>query len=598
MSHNLALVIYPRAVMNATINHVFGKGACLLTLLLAFRLSVAQVRFVAVKATGMVYCPQDDRIYATAAHDAAGSLGNTVCRINPHTGKIESSVFVGDDPRGIVRTADGKSLYVLTANSKVVRQIDRAKMTAGLSFPVGEGQAARRIAPVPEVADALIVQRYNPSISPSGDNLAVFVKGQSRVNGVPCGSEFALGIDPTRVITSSENSSSDFYFGINALLHTDDGPGFSGGSYLPLIAGGYGLVLGRSGFVIDPEARLSLGRLHVESDELCVDPVRPVVYEIFNDQAPTLRCWDLRTFREAWKVPLPTWDGPHRLSSPIRWGTRGFAYLDGDYVVCGSWNLGKPSNPVDLALTRTGFPKGDVGGKSVSYTLTVKNDSGSPSNGAFVTDTIPGVVEVLSVSASQGAVTYSDHVVRADLGSIPAHGSATVTVKLNVRDRGNGGYTAVVRSYDPDPDTSNNIYPGPEFVPHTKLALGNSQSGSGVESGSLDSSWASLQRQIAGVGDNLSIKIDGQLTIVNHGKTPTRPFLVRFYLQDGPNLVVDWAAFLREVQVPSISPGEKYVITLSVLFSSDTDVVGSYVVANIDPLMANGRPINDGRKIP
>lgn len=85
---------------------------------------------------------------------------------------------------------------------------------------------------------------------------------------------------------------------------------------------------------------------------------------------------------------------------------------------------------------------------------------------------------------------------------------------------------------------------------------------------------------------------------MNSGKQATHPMVVRFYLQDGPNLVVDWASFLQEVQVPEISPGERYVVTLRAPFKSDTDVVGMFVVANVDPLMANGPPKNPSRKIP
>lgn len=558
----------------------------------------AQTHFVELKATSMLYCPQDNRIYATAASDAKGSLANTVCRINPDTGKIEGSVFVGDDPRGIVRTADGKTLYVLTAGNKMVRQVDRAGLVAGLNFPIGDNQAARRIAPVPEVADALIVLRYNPSISQQFDNLCVFVKGVGAMDGVPCGNNFAYGIDSRRVITSSEGGNSNFYFGINALLHTEDGPGFSNGVNMPLVTSGYGLILANSGFVIDPEAHQNLGRLHVDSSELCVDPVRPVAYEVFDDRKPTLRCWDLQTFRELWRSPLPTWNGSHHPSSPIRWGAFGFAYLDGDTIVCGPSNLGKPANPVDLSVSRSGFPSGNVEGKTVNYTLTVKNNSDFPSTGTFLTDTIPGVVAVQSMVASQGSVTYSQGVVRADLGSVPARGSATVQVKLSIQSRGNGGYVAVVRSFDPDPDTSNNIFPGPQFTPHAKFDVGPAVAAGTASSNSFDATWRVLERQAKGAGENLSIQIDGDLEIVNSGKASTKPMVVRFCLQDGPNLVVDWASILQEVEVPALAPGRRYSVTLQAPFASDFDVVGMYVVANIDPLHANGSTVNTSRRIP
>ena len=59
-------------------------------------MGLAQTRYVPLKATSMVYCPQDNRIYATGASNAKGNLANSVCRINPDTGKIEGSVLAGN----------------------------------------------------------------------------------------------------------------------------------------------------------------------------------------------------------------------------------------------------------------------------------------------------------------------------------------------------------------------------------------------------------------------------------------------------------------------------------------------------------------------
>jgi len=43
------------------------------------------------------------------------------------------------------------------------------------------------------------------------------------------------------------------------------------------------------------------------------------------------------------------------------------------------------------------------------------------------------------------------------LGPIPAHESATVKITLRIGEMGSDGFVAVVRSYDPDPNTANNI---------------------------------------------------------------------------------------------------------------------------------------------
>ncbi len=533
----------------------------------------------------MVYCAQDNRLYAAASSDAKDGYANSVCRIDPSTGKIEASVFVGDDPHGIVKSPDGSTLYVMVAGDTMVRAVDRASLKAGANFPIGDNQKARGLAVIPDAPDALIVRRYDPHVSPPGDNLAVFRGGQCTVQNIPCFQEFFLGVDPARVYTISSGSSSMFYFGVNALLHTENGPsGFNGGNK-SCKTSGYGLGLTTDGSVIDLEAKQFLGQLKVESGELCVDPYRPLVYEIGNDSKPRVRCWDLRTYQMAWEADLPTWDGPHHPSAPLRYGRDGFAYLDGDFIVCGPWNLGKPFPLVDLSVSRSGVPKDPLDGKTFTYTLTVTNNSNSPSTGAVLTDTIPGTTSILEMTPSQGTATFAHGTIVADLGSIKAHNSATLRVKINVQTRGAGGYCAVVRSFDPDPDTSNNVYPGTTFVPHAALSLGN-------PTGSLNGAWDTLSRNVSGTGDDLSLQIVGKVTIVNNGKKTSNPCVVRFYLQDGPNLVVDWAYFLQETGVPALDPGQSYTVSLSAPVTAITDVAGMFVVANVDPLKENGSTVN------
>lgn len=568
----------------------FGKGCFLLIAVTLAQLSTAQIRYVEIKSTSMVYCTQDNRIYATGAPDAKGTLANSVCRINPTTGKIEASVFVGANPRGMVHSADGKSLYVLVADNKMIRQVDRETMVAGVNFPVGENQVARTITCVSELPDSVIVHRYNPSVEPKGDNFCVFTKGQTKMSGVPCGDSFAHGIDPNRVISSTRGNCANYYFGINAMLHTEDGPSLNNNVNMPLIGNGYGLVIGTAGFLVDPEAHQNLGRMAIETNEICVDPLRPVVYELYDDQHPTVRCWDMQTLRELWKSEAPVPEGRHHLGSPIRYGVSGFAYSDGEYIICGQWNLGKPSVPVDLSITRTDFPKGNPEGKQFTYTLTVQNNSDAPSTGAYVTDTMPGVVEIKEITASQGTAIFAEGVIRAELGSIPARGTATVKVHLRVRDRGLGGYVAVVRSFDPDPDTSNNIYVGQSWVPHSIIEMGSPSPS--AESDGLSATWKSLDRQANGSGENLSIQINGRLVIKNNGSQSTHPMAVRFYIQEGPNLAIDWAVLLQEVRVPSIGPGQSYTVDLQAPFDTNLDVVGLYVIANLDPLRVNGSTSN------
>jgi len=51
------------------------------------------------------------------------------------------------------------------------------------------------------------------------------------------------------------------------------------------------------------------------------------------------------------------------------------------------------------------------------------------------------------------------------------------------------------------------------------------------------------------------------------------------------------------VQVPSIGAGKTYTVDLQAPFDTNVDVVGLYVVANIDPLKVNGPPSNVSHRI-
>jgi len=404
----------------------------------------------------MLYCPADKKIYATADSSAPGALANSVSRVNPVTGGIEASVFVGDDPRKIIQTDDGQFLYVLTAKDKRVCQIDRATLKMSLAFPIDDGFAARLLIPVPGLPKAVLVARYNPMTSPTQDNLRVYVSGKATKPALSCSDEVGIGIDPSRIITNCNYGSSMYVLGATGVMATDTARSFSG-LYSTLNANGFGLIIMRDGEIVDPEARQILGRLPDGGGAECIDPVRPVVYQVSSDRKPIMRAYDLRTFQKLWEIPLPNWDGHHDPAYPMRWGEGNFAYVDGGYIVVADLQLGPPANWVDLSVARSAVPKNALPGRVFHYTLTVKNNSDFPSTGAFLTETLPVGIEVVEAKATQGTALESEHVIRAELGPIPAHESATVKITLRIGEMGSDGFVAVVRSYDPDPNTANNI---------------------------------------------------------------------------------------------------------------------------------------------
>jgi Secretion system C-terminal sorting domain len=69
------------------------------------------IRRIDFVANDIVYAPQHNSIYATAP-SANKSFGNTVCRIDPTTGAVKQSVYIGTEPTFMAVSDNGQYLYV------------------------------------------------------------------------------------------------------------------------------------------------------------------------------------------------------------------------------------------------------------------------------------------------------------------------------------------------------------------------------------------------------------------------------------------------------------------------------------------------------
>jgi hypothetical protein len=71
------------------------------------------IRKIDLKANDIVYSSQQNSLYATvSAASANKTYGNSVCRIDPTTGTILKSVYVGTEPTCLAVSGDGNYLYV------------------------------------------------------------------------------------------------------------------------------------------------------------------------------------------------------------------------------------------------------------------------------------------------------------------------------------------------------------------------------------------------------------------------------------------------------------------------------------------------------
>jgi len=95
------------------------------------------IRKINLMTNDLVYSSTTGRIYASIP-SSAGSGGNSIAAIDPTTGLITSTTFIGSEPNQLALSDDGHSLYVSLDGALAIRRFDALTNTPGLQFPIGQ----------------------------------------------------------------------------------------------------------------------------------------------------------------------------------------------------------------------------------------------------------------------------------------------------------------------------------------------------------------------------------------------------------------------------------------------------------------------------
>lgn len=98
-------------------------------------LSGQTIRRLAFKANDIIYNAKNDCIYATAPSDNLG-YGNSLCRLDPVTGRILQSVFIGTEPSKLAISDDSQYLYVSFENLPRIVRLKLPELTTDLTIPL------------------------------------------------------------------------------------------------------------------------------------------------------------------------------------------------------------------------------------------------------------------------------------------------------------------------------------------------------------------------------------------------------------------------------------------------------------------------------
>ena len=292
------------------------------------------VRQIQLTANDIVFSPVTGMLYASVP-SSVGPGGNRIATLDPTTGAIINSVYVGSEPNKLALADDGQTLFTALDGAFSIRRFNIQTQTPGQQFVIGSDSFFGRftgndLAVAPGNPNLLAVARFQGS-SPAEAGVAVYENGVQRPNTGP-----------------GHIAGSD-YIAFSASASTLYGGGPSGGlrtmtvdvnGITPVSTGSYavgarvkfdnGLIFSSSGQVINASSGVLLGTfLNVNTTAFVSDSAVGRAYYLTGGAfggigSLTLQAFDINTFLPIGSVTIPNVSGT--ATTMVRWGGNGLAF--------------------------------------------------------------------------------------------------------------------------------------------------------------------------------------------------------------------------------------------------------------------------------
>ncbi len=342
--------------------------------------------------------PTGDIVYNEQSQRIVASLpaSNSVGEIDPATGALTKTIFVGSQPGAVALALDWQTLYVGLDGAAAVRRVNLTTNTAGLQFSVGADPTTARpflagdIEIMPGNPNAVAVARSRDGQSPPGAGVAVYDNGVQRP-------EVAAPFGSIRDIAYSDEPHT--LYGSDGFLRTmavdASGVTLTNATSQQVfdIQFANGLVYGQLGKVVNPATDTVVGTFADARGPFFVDAPAGRAYYIIDSRGPEqgeampfrLRAYDTNTYAAVGEIVVPAVLGiPLKL---IRWGVNGLAlstntdrlYLIQSTLVSAAEPIPTPTPPPTPTPTPT--PEAPVSVKQVA--LRTKDLINHPTSGTL-----------------------------------------------------------------------------------------------------------------------------------------------------------------------------------------------------------------------
>ena len=333
------------------------------------------VRIVPLTANDVIYSPTTKMLYASVP-SSVGAGGNSIKTVDPTTGAITSSVFLGSEPNKLAIASDGTTVYAGLDGAYSVRKFDASTQTAGPQFSLGLDPSssgllrAADLAVTPGNPNALVAGRRNASSS--GVSVAVFDGGVQRPTVTSSfsgpGDFLAFSASATKLYSTGTS----FSTGLTTLKIDANGISITGTSTLApgqRIKFDNGVVYANNGQVIDPDTNngtlkgtFSVSGGNASPTAFVTDSSVGRAYYLLSDfsnsSVKTIRVFDLNTFVLIGTITVTGVNGD--TTNMVRWGSNGLAFrTTGGQLVMVQSSLIPSADPIPTptaAITPTPSP--------------------------------------------------------------------------------------------------------------------------------------------------------------------------------------------------------------------------------------------------
>jgi hypothetical protein len=396
--------------------------------------------YLSLPVGDIIFDPFTRLIYASVA-GSAGAIGNTITEINPATGTIGQSFFIGSEPKKLAISEDGKTLYVALDGAGAVRAFNIPTRTPGLQFSLGSGSGGPNyvedIKVMPGTSETVAISKMNKCCSPWHEGVAIYDNGIMRPVTTPR-TAISNSIEfsgSAATLYGYNNEGSGFEFRRMSV----DASGVTVTSVANNLISGFlvdiefdnGRIYSSSGRIIDPVAMTLLDTIPLPdtANNLNLVRVDSSLGRIFFVTVPItagakmLKAFDYNTYTALGSQEIERdsedWD------SFVRWGIDGVAILTSDTPFTQTNKLYVFRSSVVLPPTETGY----------APVLTSLGQNATKGGGNFFL-TISGANFVRGAAvylngAERTTYFVSNNEVRAAIpaSDIQTEGSAVITVR-------------------------------------------------------------------------------------------------------------------------------------------------------------------------